>query len=743
MKKFLCFSLACFMLLSLASCSTFKKDEQEEPVKQVNIADGYTVVISENATSAQKALSTDLVNAIKTKTEIKLDRVTDNTKKNNITEKEILLGVSGREETKTALGGLTSTGYSISFIGQKLVIVASNDYMLEKAVDKLLDSCLTFESGKANVDENLSIIYDGSSEMSSLVDDKGNFKYQIIYPDSNENGERSMAEKLRLDIQKALGCKVALIRSDIGVKADDAAYELLIGQTNRSQSQSFYNNMGSNEIKILVEGNKILIGSKLSAGLEKAVSNFSDFISQMAKGTCDGKYMLQNGYTQTSMTYTWLDNIAVMDIGTYRGQNNIGDDSMVFVWEDIARKDYEDYLTELKKNGLVEKQTYSLGDNSYMLLENELSNVYVYYTPTKESVRLFVENKERGTLYPSAEQTSYSTVAGYQPKLWQIEIDWKTALGWDTSLPEEWRGANGGMCYIMQVADGSFVIIDSGVNSKKQADIIYEHLKANTTDEKPVISAWIISHMHADHTGGFQQFTKLYKDQVIVKAFYHNVPAAGFGTTEVGVGDANIVSLMKQYSGAKIYRKLHTGMSFYVADARFDVMYTHEDLYPVLSEDFNETSLVIRATFGNQRIMFLGDVQDDGGQVMIDTMPKSEMKSDIVQYAHHGWDGPTAALYDLIEAPTVLWPVSIYSWQKDAEAENIFKRLITTQKGAYFYDVNYYIAHEAKYVKTIIVNAEGTGTQEFILPYTPRAERLPDYEGIYEAIKSKEDALKN
>ena len=184
-------------------------------------------------------------------------------------------------------------------------------------------------------------------------------------------------------------------------------------------------------------------------------------------------------------------------------------------------------------------------------------------------------------------------------------------------------------------------------------------------------------------------------------------------------------------------------MSFYAADARFDVMYTHEDLYPVLSEDFNETSTVIRVTFGNQRIMFLGDVQDEGGQVMIDTMPKSEMKSDIVQYAHHGWDGPTAELYDLIEAPTILWPVSIYSWQKDAEAENIFKRMITTKNGAYFYDVNYYIAHEAEYVKTIIVNAEGSGTQELILPYTPRAERLPDYEAIYEDIKAKEDALKN
>ena len=706
-------------------------------VDGVNLTNGYKVVISQTATDAVKKIADRLIDTVSDNTGSTLDCVTDNTEKTPVSEKEILLSLSNRQESQTALSTLNTTGYSISFSGEKLVIIASNDFMLEKAVDDLI-SRLTYPNHWAMVNDELNVTYDGSGDMFALVDSGNNFKYRIVYPDANENYEKEMAQMLASSIQALFGCKTVNTTSD-SWSWIYSSNVLSVGKTNYSEVSSFYNNMGMTDMRWAVNGNKFLIGSDISSSLDDTLIAFFKGMSAVVKGTYDGKYMLPYDYDVRIKAYDWIENVPEMASGSYVGVDDVGDESVVIVWQNVNESDYEAYLSSLKSSGFAEKQSYSMGDNRYMLLESNITNAYVCYVPNKGMVRLFVENRAKGTMYPSAVQAQYTTVDGYVPKLWQIEIDWKTALEWDTSLPEEWRGSNAGMCYIMQVADGSFVIIDSGMNSKRQAEIIYEHLKANTTDEKPVISAWIISHNHADHTGGFQQFTKLYKDQVTVKAFYFNVPADGFGQADGSTGDKSIISLMKQYSGAEIYRKLHTGMSFYVADARFDVMYTHEDLYPVLSEDFNETSTVIRVTFGNQRIMFLGDVQDEGGQVMIDTMPKSEMKSDIVQYAHHGWDGPTAALYDLIEAPTVLWPISIYSWQYEAEGENIFHRLITETTWAYFYEVNNYIAYEADYVKTIIINAEGTGTQELILPYTPRAERLPDYVSIYEAIKAREE----
>jgi len=711
-------------------------------VDGINLADGYKVVIGQTATNAVKQLASDLVNSIEEKTQVKLDRVTDNTAKTPVTEKEILLSVSNRPQTQTALASLNKTGYSITFSDEKLVVVASNDFMLEKAVSDL-ESRLLFPNQRAIVNGALNVTYDGSGDMFALVNN-GTFKYDIVYPRANANYEKEMAEQLKAAIASLLNCTVNDPSSDpilsLWGQKENA---LLVGKTNYTESTNLYNAMGLSDIRWKVEGNRLAIGADITTSLDEAMIAFFNDLTEVVKGTYDGKYMLPNGYSVQFKAYDWMASVPKMAQGSYLGADDVGDDSIVFVWENVTESNYDAYLSTLKNSGFAEKQTYTLGENRYMLLESTLANAYAYYVPGKEMVRLFVENKEKGTLYPSATPTTYETVEGYQPTLWQVECDWKTAVEWDTSAPEGFKGSNAGMCYILRVADGSFVIIDSGMNSKRQGEIIYEHLKRHSGEEKPVISAWFFSHNHADHTGGFQQFTSRYKDEVVVKAFYHNFPANGFGMAEGGTGDANMISLMKQYSGATIYRKLHTGMTFYVADARFDVMYTHEDLYPVVTgeDSLNEATTVLRLTFGGQRIMFLGDVMVEGGQVMLDTMPKSEMKSDIVQYAHHGWDGPEKELYDLIEAPTVMWPNAIYSWQEGAEGENIFHRLITQVDWAYFYEVNHYIAYEAEYVKTIIINAEGTGTQEFILPYTPRAERLPDYEAIYEEIKAKQHEI--
>ena len=88
------------MLLTFVSCSNDNGDSNTEDTSEAvvdslacNIADGYTIVVSETATSAVKNLSNTFVKAIKEKTDIKLERVTDNNKKNTETPKEKLFGL--------------------------------------------------------------------------------------------------------------------------------------------------------------------------------------------------------------------------------------------------------------------------------------------------------------------------------------------------------------------------------------------------------------------------------------------------------------------------------------------------------------------------------------------------------------------------------------------------------------------------------------------------------------------------
>ena len=746
MKRILCLTFALLMLVSFTACTGNKEPvdssediETDAPGVKIDLTDVYTVVVSESATDTVKKLSNDLVKAINEATGVKLERITDNTKKYKETDKEILFSISKREETTTVLDKLDSCGYRIEFTNGKLVVVASNDFFLEKALQALLNTHLSFEGNSVSFLDDISVSYDGSSDMIELVGEDGKFKYQIIYPDQNENGERDLANKIRLDIQSLLDCKVELIRSDISVSNSDASYEILVGETNRTASIALYEAIGINDVTVKYSGTKLLIAAGIPQMLSDAVSAFLNDIVLQAKGTYDGRYMLEIGYTVSEQAVEWLDSVPMMSTGNYVGANDVGDDSMVFVWDNATAADYDGYITELKSNGYSEKAVYNLGVNRYMLLEGEKVTAYAYYTPSVGTVRLFVESKSRGTEYPSPIQESYTAVDNYKPTLWQVDIDTKYALSYDPSLSDSSSGGNGGMCYIMQVADGSFIIIDSGVYTDKQATIIYDILKENSTEEIPVISAWFFSHEHGDHTAGFKCFTKLYKDQVKVEAFYLNFPVNGFGHEAGHEGDGTMLSFMKQYNGAKIYRKLHTGMSFYVADARIDVICTHEDLYPVEASSANDACTVIRVTLGEQRIMFLGDTELKLGNVIKASIPASELKCDIVQYAHHGWDGPDKEVYDIIAAPTVLWSINTYSWQSDCLGENIFDRMINSPEKGSFYAVNHYIAYEAEYVKTIIIHGEGT--TKLVLPYTPRENRLPDYEGIYNAIKAEEEAL--
>ena len=107
------------------------------------------------------------------------------------------------------------------------------------------------------------------------------------------------------------------------------------------------------------------------------------------------------------------------------------------------------------------------------------------------------------------------------------------------------------------------------------------------------------------------------------------------------------------------YGNLHTGLGFTVAGIRVDVLYTQEDLLPTLTDDLNETSTVIRVTAGGQRILFLADMGKLTADRMLADLPASELKSDIVQVAHHGYEGASLKFYQTVNPETLLWPMNI------------------------------------------------------------------------------------
>ena len=561
------------------------------------------------------------------------------------------------------------------------------------------------------------VTYDGSADMLSLVDAGGNFRYQIIYPDANATGERALAADIKSAIAKALDCKVGVAKSDVSA---ESKYELLIGETNRKESVDLYGSIDVITMSSRLVGSKIVVGAGMTDKLSVSVSNFISNLTAMTKGTYKGEYMLMSDYNFEKCVYEWMSSVPKPSQGQLVGTDDVGDGTLVMVFENVTPEGRSSYLSELSAAGFTQKEEYVIADNKYILLNGSQADVYVSYVAATKEMRVFSE-RAGSSAYPSAEQGGYNIVDGYKPTMWQLYVDVKTTA------------TNGGMSYVMRVADGSFVVIDGGYNTEVEADNLYEHLKANTTDETPVISAWIITHPHGDHFGALQAFTPKYKDKVTVKAFYYNFAAEGYGE---GAWENTIGSLMKEYKGAAIYRKLHTGMTFWAADAKFDVLFTHEDIYPVKGAVVNDTSVVLRMSYGGKTVMFLGDIMEKASRVIEKNIPEAELKADFVQYAHHGYEGATKELYDMIEAPIVLWPVTIYGWQRP-DPSNLFERLIA-QTGSKLQDMpNKYIVNDAEYVKKIIVMGEGT-VEIIMTEYEPTGDKLPDYKAIHDAYAAEE-----
>lgn len=420
------------------------------------------------------------------------------------------------------------------------------------------------------------------------------------------------------------------------------------------------------------------------------------------------------------------------------------ENSTISICSNVAVNDFETYKSQLKENGFDVVSEYVLGNNLYTLLEGINRTIYISFVASLNMMRIYSE--PRGvSIYPPSAQAAYETIENYQPAIWQINIDSRNAEGFRVERPEGRRGAMAGQLEALQVADGSFILVDSGMFTDSQADILYNFLKQNSPHEKPIVSAWIFTHDHGDHTGGFSKFILRYTDDVIVKAFYFNF--TGWGSFSRKVRSA--------YPDAIVYDNMQAGMRFYIADAQIDVIYSYVDRYfaeveiteqckrsggqrPLcnIAGDSNNNTMVTRVTHGGQRIMFLGDIEEEASRIIEKNIENSELKSDIVQLAHHGWEGGTRDLYDMIAAPTALWTNGFYSWQHDWFGGNIIKRLTKTS-----HPTNHYIAFEAPYVKTVIFHGEGTKKLE--LPYIPRPYRLPDYNAIYEAIKAVEESMGN
>ena len=377
-------------------------------------------------------------------------------------------------------------------------------------------------------------------------------------------------------------------------------------------------------------------------------------------------------------------------------------------YENTAESDFEGYLASLRNAGFAVYDENRIEDNRFATLYRDETAVTVSRFSRTGALRIIAEPK--GALCPLEDP---------------YEETCDTLL---TGMKGETVVAAEGMGYILRLADGSFCIIDGGmgdpdhVDSDKLMNILLAQKPAGA--EKPVIAAWIFTHLHGDHIGVFNCFSLDHHDDIVLERLYFNFPKE----EETAASDSPYMlddtiyrytqfkkNLSGFYADVPVV-KLHSGNRFAVRNASFETLYAYDDLYPqtILDGGMNECSLLLKMTVGGQTVLWTGDFAFLATDLVLSEYGDA-LASDILQMAHHGLNG-TVELYSRVNPTYALLPV----W------EGGLAYMLTKEQ-------NQWLVNSPK-MRQLIATCCGTWTIR--LPYDPvpgTFERIPTDATVYPA----------
>ena len=471
----------------------------------------------------------------------------------------------------------------------------------------------------------------------AIVSD-GTVAYTVIVREDASESQTAAARSIVSAIESLTGVKPQWTDDYVETGDTPAVKEILVGLTNRAESLQVLGDLKYGEYAIRIVGEKIVIAAWDDASLTEACRVFADRIRQLGGA---GQLTLPNDYAAQDTEFSPL-----LQLPHYGSADecvqfiDLADECYLLYADDTDVAEFQAYFEVLENAGYTQFATRQMGDNLYATYVSDTKVINAAYTASKKDARIAIEDAYDLTLFTEQE---YEKVC--EPTV--------TLVGQEVKVGDSW--VNNALCLVFRLEDGRFIVVDSGYSafSVGQLDKALRSLHVN--EGKITIAAWIFTHAHSDHTGGFTSLTNTsYKNGIVVENFVHHFVSDAQHNAIDGSGSGpKTRTAMLEYPDANII-KAHTGQVIKAGGVEIEMLFTYADMEPEKLDEMNTTSLVFRVTAQDNSVMVLGDASNRSLRYLISTYG-DYMKSDMVQIAHHGYNG-VAEAYSLIDADVILWP---------------------------------------------------------------------------------------
>ncbi len=212
---------------------------------------------------------------------------------------------------------------------------------------------------------------------------------------------------------------------------------------------------------------------------------------------------------------------------------------------------------------------------------------------------------------------------------------------------------------VIKSPHGKLIVIDGGweADATKLSELILQ--------QGGKVDAWLITHPHEDHVGALCAILNDTGRKIKIDKIYCSLATPDWyrqvSPTGAGIADQLLSAFTKLPVGT-VTNNIGRGTEINIDDVNIRVL-NNRGVYTY--NGVNNSSLAYKIRVSGQQILILGDLAYDGGKDLIRTCTAAELKSDIVQMAHHGQQGVDQDAYALIAPTTCLWPTPAWLWNND------------------------------------------------------------------------------